>query len=372
MKNILYTILIFTIIIHQGINGQDNDSTHLVEWNLGYISDAGRNFSGGIKQGNTYMGLAKVGVLLKSNKFWNGGKFNFEIMNTHGGKLSGNYVGDKQVISNIENGNYTFIEKFYFRQDLLKFSIILGLQDLNEEFCTSEYGGALTNSSFGIHSTFPLNFSIPLYPKTALGLAIIYNLSENVAFRTSIFDGCAGSLEDDPHNIDWSASSKDGLLNVNEIEYRSGSNKQNSLKIGSFFHSAHYIDPNDSLRIEKGNFGFYSIIDQKIYEKGTKKVGVFGQFAIFPSKANVNNTYLGAGFDFAGLIEKRPNDCMAVGCAYSRVFDKTYECDIEYNYSFAFGSHFFVQPAFHYIIHPGANKGLNNAFAGFIRVSVSN
>ena len=31
-----------------------------------------------------------------------------------------------------------------------------------------------------------------------------------------------------------------------------------------------------------------------------------------------------------------------------------------------FDGHLTIQPAFHYIIHPGADKGLDNVFAGFI------
>jgi porin len=373
MKKYLYLLIFVFCAMIQSSFAQNSDSisNNPVEWDASYIFDAGRNFTGGLKLGNAYMGLAKAGVLLRSNKFWKGGEFYAELMNTHGVNLSGDYIGDMQIASNIENGNYTFIEKLYFKQNFSKLSLVIGLQDLNEEFCTSEYGGALTNSSFGIHSTFPLNFGVPIYPKTALSIAALFNINENITLRTSVFDGDAGSLEDDPHNFDWSVSSEEGLLTVDEIEYKSSSEKLTSIKIGGFYHTADFNDADDSLKSIKENYGFYGICDKQVYENGSQKIGLFGQLAFFPSKANINTTYLGAGLNFVGLFEKRPDDCLATGVAYSRLFDKTYECDMEFNYSFAFGSHITVQPAFHYIIHPGANQGLNNAFAGFLRVSIS-
>lgn len=372
MKGNLYINILLVCTFTQSSFAQNADSiSHKPnEWNVGYMFDAGRNFTGGLKKGNVYIGLAKAGLLLRSDKVLKGGEFYIELMNTHGGMLSGNYIGDIQIASNIENGDYTFIEKLYFKQNFSKLIFIIGLQDLNEEFCTSEYGGELTNSSFGIHSTFPLNFGVPLYPKTALAIAALFNVNDNIILRTSVFDGDAGSLKDDLHNFDWSVSPEEGFLTVNEFEYKSGSEKLTSIKIGGFYHTDDFNDADDTLATNNGNYGFYGIYDKQVYEIGSRIIGLFGQLAYFPSKANINTTYVGAGLNLVGLFEKRPDDCLASGVAYSRLFDKTNECDIEFNYSFAFGSHIAVQPAFHYIINPGANRGIDNAFASFLRVSV--
>jgi porin len=369
------TLFLFPVFVFMSLvsNGQDSTESKIsiIEPTLGYTCDIARNFSGGIKTGNAYMGLVDAGVLIHTDKLWKGGAFSFEIMNTHGYNLSGNCVGDLQVISNIENGDYTFLENVMYRQDFSKLSLLVGLQDLNAEFCVSEYGGALTNSSFGIQSTFPLNFGVPLYPKTALALAGLFSLNDNITIRASLWDADAGSLEDDPHNFDWSISTEEGLLTVEEIEFKSSSEKLTDVKVGGFYHSGEFTNTDDDTSAIKGNMGFYAICDKQIYSNGTRMLGVFGQLAIFPSKANFNTAYIGAGMDFAGILEKRPDDCLAAGFAYSRLFDKTYECDIEFNYSIALIQHLSLQPAFHYIIHPGANQGLDNAIAAFLRISLS-
>jgi porin len=121
----------------------DSNEVHTFDWQLSYVCDAGRNFAGGIKTGNAFMGLISAGATIHTDKLWSGGSLNFQVMNTHGHNLSENYVGDMQVISNIENGDYTFLENLFYRQDFSKISVLAGLQDLNAEFCVSEYGGGL-------------------------------------------------------------------------------------------------------------------------------------------------------------------------------------------------------------------------------------
>ena len=349
----------------------DSISCKIFEWNLGYTCDAGRNFTGGIKPGNGFMGLIDAGVIIHSNKLWRGGSLSFQLMNTYGRNLSENFIGDLQIASNIENGNYTFVENLIYRQDFSKLSLLFGLQDLNAEFCVSEYGGALTNSSFGIHSTFPLNFGVPIYPKTALAIAGLYAINDNFSIRVSLWDGDAGSLEDDPHNFDWSISSEEGFLTVEEIEYKSSSEKLTDIKVGMFYHTGEFINTDDDTSTIKENMGFYAICDKQLCINGSRTFGTFGQLAVFPSNANFNTAYIGAGLTFSGIMEKRPDDCMAAGLAYSILFDDTYECDIELYYCFAFGNHISVQPAFHYILNRGANQGFDNAFAGFVRISLS-
>ncbi len=366
---LLYVVLMFIPVT---LKGQDSTTTlaPLIEPTLSYTCDIARNFSGGLKTGNAYIGLLNAGILLHTDKLWKGGEFSLGFMNTHGYGLSENFIGDLQVASNIENGDFTFLENLMYRQNFSKLSLLIGLQDLNAEFCVSEYGGALTNSSFGIHSTFPLNFGVPIYPKTALAVAGLYSVNDNLTLRFSLYDGDAGSLDDDPHNLDWSISTEDGLLTVDEIEFKSNSEKLTDIKIGGFYHSGEFENTDDSTAIVKGNMGFYAICDKHLYQNDSRIIAAFGQLAVFPSKANFNTIYIGAGMTFNGIMAKRPDDCLAAGVAYSRLFDKSYECDIECNYCLTFFNHVLFQPAIHYIINPGANKDLDNALAAFLRISL--
>jgi porin len=366
---IIFLIGLLFSIHSLAFSHDESDSINTVTWELTYTGDAARNFTGGIKKGNVYMGLIKAGIDVNTRKLWNGGNFYFEVMNTHGGKLSGNYTGDLQVISNIENGNYTFLEKLYFNQKLSRLSVIIGLQDLNEEFCTCDYSSALTNSSFGIHSAFPLNFSVPIYPKTALGINATFNYTENISFKGCVFDGNVGTLEEDPHNLKWSLSSADGYLYLAEFDYIT-SEENTSIKAGVVYHSGKFHYPDNQLKSKKGNSGFYLTTDQLLFSDNDRKLGIFGQLAYFPQRINFNPLYIGSGLNFSGFISKRKDDVLAAGLAYSRLYDKSNEYDVELNYSYAVNRHIILQPAFHYIINPGANAGLKDAFAAFLRFSI--
>jgi porin len=370
MKNKILSIIILTAFSNQIQSQEDSTKIPTFEPTLSYTCDAGRNFSGGIKTGNGCMGMVNAGVLIHTDNLWQGGEFYAEIKNTHGYNLSENYIGDMQVASNIENGNFTFLSQLYYKQTIDKFSVLTGVHDLNTEFVISDLAGALTNSSFGISSTFPLNFPVSIYPKPALALIASYNFNENFSFRTALYDGDAGSLDDDPHNLDFSISSEQGFLSINEITYSSTNGLTTVLKLGGYYHTSEFGSLSDSIGVEKGNYGFYAIVDKGVYENGDRKIGIFGQLGLAPSDANFNKAYVGAGINCCGLFANRADDCFAVGMAYARTFDKKYECDLECNYNFSVNKYINIQPCIHYILNPGANAGLDNAFAGFLRANI--
>lgn len=317
------------------------------------------------------MGLFTGGLSIKTDKFLKGGEIILRVMNTHGKGLSENYIGDIQIVSNIENGNYSFLNALYYKQQISKFQFSIGLQDLNEEFCVSEYGANLTNSSFGIHSSFPLNFAVPIYPKTALGLLFFINFNENLILNNCIFDGDAGSLEDDNYNVKWNITKEGGLLFMSELEIKNIKNKFTSLKIGSFYHSGIFKSSEDTNFIKKNNYGFHIVLDRELINKNSFNSGMFLQLAYFPNKINYNPLYFGAGLVNKGMIKTRKEDVFAVGVAYAQLYDKSYECDFEINYNLVINKNISIKPCLHYIVNPGANTSLKNSFSSFMRLSIT-
>ena len=352
-------------------NNKAQENTRALEGSITYLSDISRNFFGGIKKGNTYMGLLTGEINYKPQNFLKDGQFVLRIMNTHGKGLSENYIGDIQIVSNIENGNYTFLSALYYKQKISKFQFSLGIQDLNEEFCVSEYASYLTNSSFGIHSSYPLNFGVPIYPKTAPGFLFFINFSDNFILRNCIFDGDAGSLDDDKHNIRWNITKKEGLLYMSELEYRNENYNLTSLKLGIFYHSGTFVSPSDTNIIKNYKYGFHLIFDKEIFNNNSKTAGFFGQIAYFPSKINYNPLYIGSGLIFKGFLNNRNDDIFSLGLAYAQLFDKSYECDFEINYEFILNNNISLKPSFHYVVKPGGNLGLNNSLSGFLRLLIT-
>jgi porin len=304
--------------------------------------------------------------LIHTDKLWKGGEFDIELMNTHGNNLSEDYTGDIQVISNIERGNYTFLYQFLFTQRFSKGFISAGVHDLNTEFVTSKYGYALTNSSFAIPCSFALNFPVSIFPNCALAVAGDYQISDNLTLRSGIYDGHAGSFDLDPYRMNLSVF---GFMSITEVEYHTNKLLNTTVKGGGYYISDSFKDPSDTLITTKGNYGFYLLADQRLIKNETRCLGIFSQISYAPKNKNYCVFYTGLGINLFAPFDKRKNDVVAFGIAYTKLFNHTFESDLEFNYLFCLNKYISIQPAFHYIVHPGADKELENAFAGFIRIS---
>ncbi|MCX7986251.1 MAG: carbohydrate porin [Bacteroidales bacterium] len=370
MKIKYYSLFVITLFV--SVNAQEDTIRKKVfEWEAGYVGDLSRNFDGGIKRGNTLMGVLSLGATIYTDRFWEGGKLYVQSMSTHGKGLSMYYVGDQQFISGIENDNYLFfMEKLYYRQNFNKGWITIGLQDLNQDFLVSEGGSHFTNSSFGIPSTYPLNFSAPIYPKTALAITAMCSFSDKWTLKTGVFDGDCGDLAKDRTNTKWKIHTHEGFLYVGELSY--SPIEKIKVKAGGMYHTASFPDIADSTKSIRGTYGFHALIDYQLASSENQQLSCFTQFAYHPSKASNNTLYIGGGIVAKGYLFNRSDDYIGLGVACARFFDKSFECDIECNYCITVHQHVSIMPTFHYIINPGSSSsGLPNATAGILRIILS-
>lgn len=405
MKNfnslILVTAIsaIFSNVSAQLPESQVKESPFTVE--VTYLGDLVSNIKGGIQTGTAYMGLVDVGLNFETEKagLWEGGEIFIHAQNTHGGYASGDLIGDLQVLSNIENGNFTYLYELWYKQSFGKLSVLAGINDLNAEFAGSEYGGLFLNSSFGIHASIALNVPVSIFPKTSLGLVFNYELSEVLVLRAAIYDGDPGSLEDDPHNLDWTINREDGFFMIGEVQYnlRRKENKNTiqkeemiigTYKIGSYYHSGSFENNLDG-SIKGSNYGLYLLGDQVLIPRtaySNKILAAFIQLGWCPTDRNLNNFYLGTGVNIRGLMFNRFQDILGVGIARANISrDLTggdpdiipgllpmlnFETAVEFSYKVQVNDHLAIQPGLHYIINPGADMALDNALVPTIRVEV--
>jgi porin len=205
MKHVFLSSLFFAIIINaqqQSPFGEADSSFSINNIKIftheaSYIGDVIGNVSGGKKTGALFLGMAniKIGFETKNLGLWKGGEFFLNGASTHGGTPSEKLLGDFQVASNIEAGNHTYLHELWYKHSFETFEIVIGLQDLNAEFVTSEYAGSFINSSFGIPSLIADNIPVPIFPLTALGIAGKFKISEDVAIQAAIFDGLPEDFE---------------------------------------------------------------------------------------------------------------------------------------------------------------------------------
>lgn len=337
-----------------------------------YIGDLVSNFSGGIKKGTTYLGLAnlKAGVNTQTAGWWKGGEFRINAANTHGGTPSESFVGDFQGVSNIEAGNLTFMYELWYKQTIGSLSLTVGLQDLNSNFAITDNGALFTNSSFGIHPSIADNIPSPIFPLTALGAMLQYNYKGKLIWRSAIFDGTPDDFENNPYNTNWKLSDNDGYLAVTEIQVAKSLLRgyEGSYKIGAYLH--HHCD---SASLKHNSHGFYFIGDQMVYKTINGGWSLFSQIGLSPKHENKNNYYLSLGVNITGISRKRPNDEAGMAIAYAGFGQGSMrnETAVELTYLFAVNESIRIKPDLQYIIHP-AGTGINrsNALVGSLRMEL--
>ena len=333
-----------------------------------YTGDVVSNFSGGIKRGTVYLGLAniKADFNTETNRWWKGGEAFINVGNTHGGEPSANLVGDFQGISNIEAGNHSFLYELWYKQNLKNLTITIGLQDLNANFAVCENGALFTNSSFGIHSSIADNVSPPIFPLTALGANFQWNVSNTFLWEVAVFDGTPDDFDKNPYNTSWKLSTSDGDLAITEFQVKKSllAGKAGSFKLGAYYHQHE-----DTTDVVQQNYGFYFVADQQI----TTKLSGFCQIGISPKKMNKNNRYGGVGLNYKSLLNKRPDDQLGLAVAYAGIDNNVVgsEMTIELTYKLQANKHVYIRPDIQYIINPaGTQTKLNNALVGFVRFGV--
>jgi porin len=384
MKSRILPFIFCCCFIHGTLFSQDEGkpSKSPYSFEATYIGDVVTNFSGGIKKGTRYLGLANIRISFDTKVLglWKGGEFFVNAANAHGGDPSAELIGDYHIISNIETAELTYIHELWYRHSAGNFEITAGLQDLNTDFVSTEYGSMFLNSTFGTPSTIADNVPSPIFPLTAVGISLKWKISDKSTWNIALFDGMPTDFSDNPHNLRWDLNKEEGAFAVMEYHYTGfiGQGLRSSYKAGIYYHSQMTKTDDDLLTPKKlnYNYGIYLIADQMILQNASETggLGIFGQLAVSPEKINTHYAYAGAGLTYHGLFTKRADDVLGVA------FNKTWlndpsikdESIIEISYKAQVTGNLFIQPDFQYVINPGGtNQTLKNALAGSVRFGLS-
>jgi porin len=334
-----------------------------------YIGDVVGNFSGGIKKGSAYLGMANLRIGFDTQKagWWKGGELFVNGCNTHGDNPTKTLIGDFQTVSNIEADSHTYLYELWYRQIIGKTSVTVGLQDFNSDYAVSENGGAYINSYFGIHSVCSDNVPVPIFPLTALGLNFHWDISQQVHWQVALFDGRPDDFNQNKHNLKWSLGKRQGFLAVTEAQWKQSlvKGQEGIYKIGVYYHHSKMGEDEGRHR----DYGVYLIGDQNVNER----LALFTQIGLSRKKDNNHYACFGAGANYKNFSAKRPDDM--VGLAFNHaVFDKSIggnETAIELVYNFQVNNNVYLRPDIQYIINPaGTDMNLNNALVGILRVGI--
>jgi porin len=369
-----------------------------------YIGETLGNVSGGLKQGAVYDGRLNLAVDVDLQKLAGLQQlvFHANMFQIHGDGLSRSNLQNFMVVSGVEAQPSTRLYEAYFEQKWGRDTVSLRFGQLaaDSEFQNSKYTDVLTNASMGwpAISSVDLPSGGPSPPLAALGARLRVNLIDHLTVLGAVFDGdAAGPGPGDPQLRDASGVNfriNDPPLVLGEMQYawnnkKGDPNLAGTWKLGGWRHFGDFSDQrfgaagaslasplSSGLPASlNGNFGIYTILEQKLYRVGNdddRGIGIFGRIYSSPSDRNLIDLYADAGVELIGLSDARPADKFGIATGYARVSPRAHALDVDFQqtmgpnwalrsfetlvtavYQYEVRAGWTLQPNFQYFVHPG-------------------
>ena len=172
---------------------EDGETHHVLQFESVYTGELFTNTHGGIDTNHAtqYEGLLNLLMTADLNRLGIPipGKIGVLAQTTHGRGLSELFVGDTQIVSNIDStDNIMQVSEYWFECNLIedRVTLRLGKQDINNDFLVVDMASDFINSSFGISPSL----NVPTYP-AATAAVRSYRPCDR---RSDVQVGCLGRL----------------------------------------------------------------------------------------------------------------------------------------------------------------------------------
>lgn len=354
-----------------------------------YTGDFRRNTTGGLAVGDAYSDSIDLGVEWTTTGLFSAATMttSVSVMHLGGGDITGRYVGDAQGINNLEadEGWYLYESWVELAFGQGSNSLRAGVLDLNAEFDTPVTSALFTQSSFGIGPDLSQSGrrGPGIWPTTGLGLRAAGDFASNVHWRFGAYDGAPGT--DDGAFTDAHLSRREGALLVGEVEY--AGERIHKLAFGSWSYTARFerIDADSSgAAPAHGNDGFYALVDLKLGSSGQTDFDGALRVGMADDRFNAIDRYVGAAVTATHLWASRPDDAVGLGIAYAhtgvpyRAFMNfqgrpatAAETSLELVYRAELTGWLSLLPVVQYVVDPGMDAGLRDAWIAGLRFEVS-
>ena len=340
------------------------------------------NISGGLKRGSSLLALFDLSMdykpfskgLLKNSGIY------LRFLKTTGNGPSERYIGDAQVVSNIDGKNNSFVYELLLKQKIGRFNLLAGLHDLNSEFMMSDYAGDFINSSFGISPAVSLNIPVSIFPATTFGGILSYN--------TNNFDIAGGFYNlnyrfCDAENFSFNDHFfSDGYLALTEFRQRYSISEKHpgEIKVGGYYKECSPGNEEDVPEecVSENNYGIYFVGDQVLHQFSSgSSIGAFVQLGFTPADINYASEYYGAGISIRDLPENALVEQFGIAFGkvnLNRLYNNRYidtenhETVVEFTALIPLFSKFKIQPDVQYVINPSGSY--DNAVTGLVRLII--
>lgn len=362
---------------------------------MAYTGEVFSNVRGGLDTGTRYLDNldVSVGVDLEDALNIPGTSFYASGLYNNDNSLSAELVGDAQVVSSIDATNAwrlyeAWVEHHWARG---RTSVKAGLYDLNSEFDVNETGGLFVNSSHGTGAELGQTGANgpSIFPVTGLAARLQWRPVKKVWFRGAVLEATPGD-PDRPRNTVIDFDDHEGVLSIFEGEW-APSEKLRMIAgywrySRAFDHLVYTDSDSDPLQTD-GNDGAYALIEGTLFaHHGAPDRGLAGFVRAGFAEEDINpfSAYLGAGLVYTGAFSTRPDDQAGLAVAVARNGDASLEAlrragvtparnetNAELTYRFALADWLSVQPDVQYIVNPGTDQSVDDAFVIGFRFEVA-
>lgn len=379
-----------------------------------YIGDVFANLDGGRREDTEYLDALDLRLLLDMTKLagWSSGNVLIHGLYNNGGSIS-DAVGDIQGVNNIEaTSGFSLYEAWVQRSFLTnRLSLLAGVYDINSEFDVIHSADLFLHSSPGLGAELAASGLVgpSTYPLTALSVRVKTLLAPSLYVQAVVSDGVPG----DPANADdhsvmlrgaegaflageigWyrladdtrgvAAGDEDMRDRRQHIGRETPADYRLKLALGIWRYTSDFARLRSALGkppTSEHDNGIYLLLDWQAWREtrdSAQGLAGFLRLGHADNDASRFDFYAGTGLVYTGLIPGRDSDEIGLAVAVARNSDYTKsvsaqalentETAVELTYRAELTPWLALQPDLQYIVNPGTDPGLRNAWVAGARL----
>ena len=344
-----------------------------------YITDVIADVDGGLKRGVKWLGRADIVADVPGSRLGiDGGNLHVDVIGIQGGDFSGLYVGDAQVVSNVQAPAALRPYEMWLELPLAGngLSAKAGLIDLNTEFDLQNVGAGFINSSFGVGPEVSQSGENgpSIFPATSVAGMLKMEWPRTTA-RLGVFHAVPGNPRS-PHSALPNFGLSGGALVILEADREIGGGREVQLGVWSFAGRADALSDTkpDGTPRQFRQRGAYAQAEGRLAKSADMRLDGWVRLGVADSRAQSIGFYSGGGFALtrgdqqAGIAvasARLGNPAVTAGIGAA---GKRSETTVELTCSVDVVRWLRVQPDVQYVIHPGWQRNTPDALVVGLRL----